>query len=413
MSSTSNAIEKLLSIARAEIGYLEKETNSNLDNKTANAGDENYNKYARDLDKTILYNGRKNGYSWCDIWCDWCFITAFGFEKALELTCQPVKGAGAGCTYSAQYYKNKGQFHKSNPKAGDQIFFTNDGGKTFYHTGLVEKVTNDRVYTIEGNTSSLPGVVENGGAVRDKSYSLSYKYIGGYGRPDYSLVDKSISPITVIVTPTSVFNPNKSANVANASVVNVRTGPGTNYTKLGTISKDIGITIIGTDPTRKWYNFKNNEYKNAWISASYVTFTTLIADAAIKYTPSKLGTINVLIGVNIRTGPGTNYAKLGTLPNGTKVTIVGTDSTKKWYKVKNSKYEFVWVSAAYVKITTPVKVTKTTTANLHLRAGRGTNYKSLAIIPKGMLVEVAELSNGWYKVKYNNLNGYSNSNYLK
>lgn len=50
------------------------------------------------------------------------------------------------------------------------------------------KVENGRVYTVEGNTSSLAGVVENGGCVREKSYTLSYSRIGGYGRPDYSLV---------------------------------------------------------------------------------------------------------------------------------------------------------------------------------------------------------------------------------
>ena len=49
-------------------------------------------------------------------------------------------------------------------------------------------VKNGRVYTIEGNTSSLAGVVANGGCVRDKSYPANANYIGGYGRPDWSLV---------------------------------------------------------------------------------------------------------------------------------------------------------------------------------------------------------------------------------
>lgn len=183
------AVEKLLRIARAEIGYLEKETNSQLDDKTANAGDENYTKYARDLDKLGVYNTKKNGYAWCDMFCDWCFIKAFGLQNAMKITGQSMGGYGAGCTESARYYKNIGRFFTSNPQPGDQIFFTKDGGKKFYHTGIVEKVSGGKVYTIEGNTSSLPGVVENGGAVRDKSYSLTYNQIGGYGRPNYSAVE--------------------------------------------------------------------------------------------------------------------------------------------------------------------------------------------------------------------------------
>lgn len=182
------AVERLLATARAEIGYLEKETNKDLDDPTANVGDNNWTKYARDLDALGVYNGRKNGYAWCDMYVDWVFIKTFGLELGMQLTCQPMGGYGAGCTSSAQYYKNKGQFYKSSPKPGDQIFFTDDGGKTMAHTGIVEKVEGGRVYTIEGNTSSLPGVVPNGGAVRDKSYSLSYARIGGYGRPDYSII---------------------------------------------------------------------------------------------------------------------------------------------------------------------------------------------------------------------------------
>lgn len=182
-------VDRLLATARAEIGYIEKETNAHLDDKTANAGDGNWNKYARDLDALgVVYNGKKNGYAWCDIFTDWCFIQTFGLELGLQMLCQAKKGVGAGCSGSANYYKQKGQFHTSGPQPGDQIFFTKNGGKSFYHTGIVEKVAGGRVYTIEGNTSSAAGVVENGGCVRDKSYPLTYSKIGGYGRPDFSIV---------------------------------------------------------------------------------------------------------------------------------------------------------------------------------------------------------------------------------
>lgn len=186
----NTAINKLLAVATAEIGYLEKKTNAQLDHPTANAGDNNWTKYARDLDALGLYIGKKNGYAWCDMFVDWCFVTAFGLDVALTLTCQPKPGYGAGCTSSANYYKQKGRFFKSGPQPGDQIFFTKDGGKTMYHTGIVVKVEGGKVYTIEGNTSSASGVIANGGCVRQKSYSINYARIGGYGRPDWTLVGK-------------------------------------------------------------------------------------------------------------------------------------------------------------------------------------------------------------------------------
>lgn len=186
----SNEVDKLIKTAEAEVGYLEKASNASLDSDTANAGSANYTKYARDLDEIPdFYNGKKNGYAWCDVFVDWCFVKAFGAEAALKLTCQPKKSAGAGCRYSAQYYKNNGQFHTT-PKVGDQIFFAKDG--TINHTGIVYQVDSSKVYTIEGNTSGASGVIANGGCVCKKSYSLSYSRIHGYGRPAYDVPATSV-----------------------------------------------------------------------------------------------------------------------------------------------------------------------------------------------------------------------------
>lgn len=174
---------ELIKIAEAEVGYLEKETNKNLDSKTENAGDENYTKYARDLNNANYYNGNKNGYAWCDVFVDWLFYQLCGKDamKAQEIICQ-TGNLGAGCTYSMRYYKNAGRFYTS-PKVGDQIFF--GSGSESSHTGIVYKVDGSNVYTIEGNTSGASGVVANGGGVFKKSYALNYYKILGYGRPRY------------------------------------------------------------------------------------------------------------------------------------------------------------------------------------------------------------------------------------
>ena len=188
-----NELDKVISIAKAEEGYLEKKSNKDLDDKIANAGNKNYTKYARDLDNISgFYNGKKNGYAWCDVFVDWCFVKAFGVERAKELLCQPNKSLGAGVYYSANYYKQKKQYYTSDPKAGDQIFFKNSSGNA-QHTGLVYDVDKNYVYTVEGNTSSASGVIANGGCVRLKKYALNYKYIMGYGRPNYKVEEKVLN----------------------------------------------------------------------------------------------------------------------------------------------------------------------------------------------------------------------------
>lgn len=184
--------ETVVKVALAEDGYLEKASNKNLDNKTANAGKKNYTKYARDLDAISgFYNGKKQGFAWCDVFVDWCFVQAFGVDDGKRLLCQPGKSLGAGCGYSMNYYKNKGQFHTS-PAIGDQIFFKS--GDSIAHTGLVYDVDKSYVYTVEGNTSSASGVVANGGCVRKKKYKLTASSIVGYGRPAYDVEEKTETP---------------------------------------------------------------------------------------------------------------------------------------------------------------------------------------------------------------------------
>lgn len=174
------SIDKLLSIARQEVGYLEKRSNSQLDSKASNAGGANYTKYARDLYPSL------QGQAWCDMFVDWCFVQAFGKVAAKRLI---GGGFSAYTPTSAQYYKDRGQYHRAGPQPGDQIFFRND--VRICHTGIVAEVTTSKVRTIEGNTSGGSAVIANGGGVCAKEYSLSNSRIDGYGRPDWSLVEKT------------------------------------------------------------------------------------------------------------------------------------------------------------------------------------------------------------------------------
>ena len=170
-------VKQLVSIAEAEIGYHEKASNSNLDSKTANSGKGNYTKYGRDLYKAGYYNGNKQGFDWCDQFVDWCFYQLCGKNKDNSdyLECQTGK-YGAGCGYSLKYYKAAGRFD-GNPKVGDQIFFkySNDDS-TADHTGIVVRVTDSLVETIEGNSGS---------EVKRKAYQRTDKTIIGYGHPRY------------------------------------------------------------------------------------------------------------------------------------------------------------------------------------------------------------------------------------
>lgn len=212
----TNYASKVIKVALAEVGYLEKGSNSNLDSKTGNAGYRNYTKYSRDFDKNYptFYNGKKSGAEWCDIFVDWCLVKAFGVETALKLLGQPKKSCGAGCSWSALYYQKIPSFYRY-PEVGDQIFFRDRNGSPC-HTGLVYKVDNTYVYTIEGNTSDKAGVVANGGCVAKKKYKLNSSSIHGYGRPKYDkepTVKKTYSGVFPKITVTYYVKDKKGNKV--------------------------------------------------------------------------------------------------------------------------------------------------------------------------------------------------------
>ena len=177
----NDAIQKVLDIALAEVGYLEKTNGNNLYSKTANAGHNNYTKYGYEM-HSLYPDTMDYPAPWCDCFFDWCFVKAFGFDMAMRL----LHRLDDYTVNSATYYKQNGEWYKS-PQIGDQIFFNNSKGG-ICHTGIVCDISKGYVYTIEGNTSSTEGVEANGGAVAKKRYALTYGRIAGYGRPNYSLI---------------------------------------------------------------------------------------------------------------------------------------------------------------------------------------------------------------------------------
>ena len=179
--------QKVIAIAAAEVGYLEKskvayqKDPSVLDQKTAGAGYDNYTKYGRDMHR--IYPSTMDLHAaWCDCFIDWCFQKAYDVTTAKNL----LGGNFDDYTVaSAQMYAKHGALDKK-PEVGAQIFFTRNGAVSgCYHTGLVISVAADgkTVTTIEGNA--------NGGCVAKKvrnvnAYTLfgHPAYNDGYGTSD-------------------------------------------------------------------------------------------------------------------------------------------------------------------------------------------------------------------------------------
>ena len=310
----------VIAVAVAEIGYMEKKTNSQLDSPTANAGSNNWTRYAAFFDNECpnWYNGKKNGYAWCDMFVDYCFHKAYGHENALKLLCQPEKSAGAGCTSSYAYYKQKGQVGTT-PKVGAQIFFgTSTSNLT--HTGIVEKFDSTYVYTIEGNTSDR---------VARRTYKRTASNIIGYGYPAYDVEDGVSGGSTGQTVPSA---PSTSGEIvytvkAGDTLSGIAAKYGTTYQALAAYN---GISNPNVIRVGQKIRIPSGEKPSASAPAapsSPQTSTpgTIKVEAAMYFDKAQARTYTVTAdsGLNIRAGAGTGKTSLGVLKKGATVRCYG------------------------------------------------------------------------------------------
>ena len=156
--------EKVLAIAREELGVKESPANSNR---------VRYN--------TWYYGREVSGaaYPWCMVFVQWVFAQA----GALKLL--PKRTASCGDLMRAA--KAAGQWVTKDYRPGDVVIYDFPGGAATDHTGIIEKVTLTGVVAIEGNTSQA-GSQSNGGMVCRKT--RPYSQIVGVVRPNYKQEDK-------------------------------------------------------------------------------------------------------------------------------------------------------------------------------------------------------------------------------
>ena len=206
--------DDLVSVAVGQIGYCEEDNNDT--------------KYG------IWYG--VNNQPWCDIFVSWCAAQA----KVQELIPK--------CAYvpdRLSYYQNTGayQTHGSyTPRPGDLCLFDFNNNGVPDHIGIVEKVQDGTLYTIEGNTSSN-GESSNGNGVFRKSRSLSSSMILGFGIPAYE-DDKTMEIQTIEI---------KNLDTGQLSTVEGINIQGCNYVKLRDMEKLFPVTIgwDGNNPTMK------------------------------------------------------------------------------------------------------------------------------------------------------------------
>lgn len=213
--------------------------------------------------------------------------------------------------------------------------------------------------------------------------------------PQVAVVE-SINDVKVATTQNEKSNV-KAAYVSDYNM-NVRSGPGTNYNKIGTIAARTVFKITEYDKTHTW---GKEQSTGGWVCLNYATVYT---DDALVY-----GFTTAT--VNMRSGPGTGYSKITTLPKDSSVIVI--NSKDGWYLVKWDNYQG-YISGKYLEVLTGnYEYTAITTANLNLRSGPGTSHSILKTIPEATEVIVYDSEGGWTKVDSNGTVGWVATKYLR
>ena len=277
-------------------------------------------------------------------------------------------------------------------------------------------------YSIVGSLSN--GVTVNILGKSGSWYHISHNGITGYVSAEY-LQEISSENISTGSGESSSSGTGKVVNIS--SHLNIRSGAGTGYSIVGSLSNGATVNILGKSGS--WYHISHNGI-TGYVSAEYLQELSSENNSSISGESSSSGTgkvVNVSSHLNIRAGAGTGYSIVGSLSNGVTVNILGKSGS--WYHISHNGITG-YVSAEYLQevssgsnssgstsIGSTVSSGKgqvyNVTSNLRVRSNPSTNSTVLGYLLNGEVVDIIGSSNGWVHINYQGTTGYVSAEYIK
>lgn len=204
------------------------------------------------------------------------------------------------------------------------------------------------------------------------------------------------------------------AATVTASALNIRSGPGTSYSIVGSVKRS-NIVVILECTSNSWYRI-NYQGKEGYVSTEYLKDVLKAEnfEATGKVTGSDC---------RMRSKPSTSSSVLGTYNSGIKMNVIGINNG--WYKVKyDGKTGYMRsdlmtiVGASSSSSNAPVTEEKTEIGivkgyGCRMRSEPNTSSKILGTYNAGTRMTVLGSENGWYKIKYDGKTGYMRSDLME
>ena len=263
-------------------------------------------------------------------------------------------------------------------------------------------------------------------------YRVQYGSYTGYMSADYLQTQSAATPTPAPPDTSASADPIGTARTT--AVLNIRTGPSTEYRSLGLLDNGETVTVL-ENCGNGWYAVRTSSNTFGYCSGDYLRVTLGTSPAPQPEPtpqPSEPDTATRWNGrttafVNLRSGPSTGYRIYLTVPLGDAITILDR-SNSGWYRVQYGSYTG-YMSSDYIDVLGAVEETPTTpssepdadtrwngrtTAFVNLRSGPSTGYRIYLTVPLGDAITILDRSNsGWYRVQYGSYTGYMSSDYIQ
>ncbi len=151
--------------------------------------------------------------------------------------------------------------------------------------------------------------------------------------------------------------------IVTASYLNVRKGPGPNFAVVTTITKGTEVRLAGyRNADASWVQVMLMDQTKGWVNASYIHTDYPLENLQV-WPGGGMGganpnlptaTVNASY-LNVRNGPGTNYAVITTITRGQTVILLGRTMDATWAKVRLGDGAVGWVSVKYINSETPIQ----------------------------------------------------------
>ena len=255
-------------------------------------------------------------------------------------------------------------------------------------------------------------------------YKVKWNDSTGYILKDYIATNGGASASTAQTSGSAASSAN--ATITGGSTINVRSGPGTEHSRVAMVGAGKRVTVMGT--SGDWYHI-SFDGKTGYVLCDYLIKDGSNApvhsnqtgsqstETAANTAASANATVTGGSTINLRSAPSTSAERVMLLAEGKRVAVL--EQSGEWYKISvDGKTGYIYgdfirrdgAAAASNESRTGNATVKDN--NVNVRAAASTSANRIASVSSGKRVTLLEKDGGWYKVSFDDKTGYIYGDYI-